>query len=80
VASRAISVRLDDESSRALDELTRGGRDRSEVVRKALIDAAAARGSASIAAEAAVLASDADDRAEKAEVGALMEDLRAAVR
>jgi predicted transcriptional regulator len=78
MASRAISVRLDDESSRALDELTRGGRDRSVVVREALIHAAAARGRASVAAEAAALADDAEDRAEKAGVAALMEELRAA--
>ena len=76
--SRAISVRLDPEASQALDQLTRGGRDRSEVIREALVETAARRQRTALAAEAAALAADPDDRAEAEDVTALMESLRAA--
>jgi Arc/MetJ-type ribon-helix-helix transcriptional regulator len=76
VASRSISVRLDELAQRALDDLTRGGRDQSEAVREALVEAASRRRSDSLAAEAAALAADEDDRAEAARVSALMESLR----
>ena len=78
MAGRAISVRLDPEASRALDELTRDGRDRSEAIREALVETAARRERSTLAAEAAALAGDPEDRAEAADVAALMESLRAA--
>jgi Arc/MetJ-type ribon-helix-helix transcriptional regulator len=77
VASKLISVRLDDAAQRALDELTRGGRDRSEAVRLALVEASSRRRGDALAAEARSLVADEDDRAEVAEVAALMESLRA---
>ena len=78
MACRAISVRLDAESERALSDLTAGGRDRSEAIRAALVEAAARRRRDTLAAEAAALAADADDRSEAMEIAALMESLRAA--
>ena len=73
---RAISVRLDEGAQRALRVLTRDGRSRSDAIRAALI-AAARRAEPSVREEAAVLAADDGDRAEMAEVAALMEELRA---
>jgi len=78
MSGRAISVRLDREASQALDQLTRDGRDRSEAIREALVEAAARRQRSTIAAEASELAADPEDRAEAADVAALMESLRAA--
>jgi Arc/MetJ-type ribon-helix-helix transcriptional regulator len=78
MASRAISVRLDEASERALAELTRSGADQSEAVRGAIVEAAARQRHSALAGEAAALAADADDRAEVAEVAALMDSLRAA--
>jgi Arc/MetJ-type ribon-helix-helix transcriptional regulator len=78
MAGRAISVRLDPEASRALDELTRDGRDRSEAIREALVETAARRERSTLAAEAAILAADPEDRAEAAKIAELMESLRAA--
>ncbi|MGI9112696.1 MAG: ribbon-helix-helix protein, CopG family [Gaiellaceae bacterium] len=75
--ARAISVRLDPEAAQALDQLTRGGRDRSEAIREALVEAAARRQRTTLAAEAAELAADPEDRAEAEDVTALMESLRA---
>ena len=73
-----ISVRLDDDSRRALAELEAAGLSRSDAVRRGLVAAAARLGDPErLAAEAAALADDPDDRAESAEVAALMEDLRA---
>jgi len=73
---RAISIRLDAEARRALETLMRPGRTRSEAIRHALIDAAGRRRTAELAAEAEAIAADPDDRAEMAEVAALMEALR----
>ena len=73
---RAISVRLDEDAQRALRVLTRDGRSRSDAIRAALI-AAARRAEPSVREEAAALAADDGDRAEMAEVAALMEELRA---
>ncbi len=76
--ARPISFRLDAESARALDELQRTtGFDQSGAIRLALIESASRGRSTSLAAEAADLASDPIDRAEVAEVAALMESLRA---
>jgi Arc/MetJ-type ribon-helix-helix transcriptional regulator len=76
VASKLISVRLDEPAQRALEELTRGGRDRSEAVRTALIESSRRSRSANLAAEAEALAADEADRAEAVEVASLMEGLR----
>ncbi len=73
-----ISVRLDDASAAALRVLEATGRQRSEAVRFALVRAAEeVRASTALAAEAAALASDPEDRAESEQVRRLMEDLRA---
>jgi Arc/MetJ-type ribon-helix-helix transcriptional regulator len=77
VASKLISVRLDERAQRALEELTRGGRDRSAAVREALIEASARRRDDGLAAEAEALAADGADRAEAEAVLAVMESLRA---
>ena len=73
---RAISLRLDADTERALRALTRDGRTRSEAIRSAVI-AAARREAIDLAAEAQALAVDDGDCAEAAEVAALMESLRA---
>lgn len=73
-----ISVRLDEESRRALAELEAAGMTRSEAIRAGLLAAAQRlRDRGRLAAEAAALAQDEDDRAEAARVAELMEDLRA---
>ena len=77
MTSRAISVRLDDESRRALVQLTRDGRDQSDAVREALVESAARRRRDGLAEEAAAIANDESDRAEMENVAALMESLRA---
>ncbi len=74
----AISIRIDDEASRALARLEASGLTRSEAVRKALVQAAARLDQkAELAAEVARLEADETDRAEIIAVAALMEDLRA---
>lgn len=77
MASRAISVRLDDESERALAELTRRGVDRSQAIRDALVETAARRVSETLREEVARIAADPADRAEVAEIQQLLESLRA---
>ena len=74
----AISLRLDDEAFRALNQLEAAGLSRSEAIRRAIIDSAARlqRGKA-LAQEVAALEADADDRQEMLEVAAVMESLRA---
>lgn len=76
--AQAISVRLDDESERALQALEATGLSRSDAIRAALVDSARRlhRG-AELAAEVAELEADADDRAEMADVALLMESMRA---
>jgi antitoxin component of RelBE/YafQ-DinJ toxin-antitoxin module len=77
-AANPISFRLDDESAEALSVLQReSGLDQSGAVRLALIEAAQRRRRASLAAEAEALAADPADRAEVAEIRALMDSLRA---
>ncbi len=78
MAGSSISVRLDQEAAAALARLEASGMSRSEAIRKALIEAAAARKrSAALAAEAAALEADASDRREMLAVADLMERLRA---
>jgi Arc/MetJ-type ribon-helix-helix transcriptional regulator len=77
--SSAISVRLDPEALRALAQLESTGLSRSEAIRSAILDSAARlRCRATLAAEAAELEADEDDRREMLEVAALMESMRAA--
>jgi predicted transcriptional regulator len=75
--AHAVSVRLDDEVQRALNTLEASGMSRSEAIRKAILDAAAAlRRKEALRAEVAVLDADEQDREEMAEVALLMESLR----
>lgn len=74
----AISVRLDDEAEQALRTLEAAGLSRSEAIRNALVHSAnRLRRSSELAAEAAALDADEDDREEMAAVAELMESLRA---
>lgn len=74
----AISVRLDDESGRALRSLEAAGLSRSEAIRSALIQSARRlRRSAELAAEVAALEADHADREELLAVAGLMESLHA---
>jgi Arc/MetJ-type ribon-helix-helix transcriptional regulator len=75
---KAISIRLSDDAVRALGALTATGRKQSDVVREALVELARRRDRASLAVEAARLTADPADRAEKADIATMMEDLRAA--
>jgi Arc/MetJ-type ribon-helix-helix transcriptional regulator len=75
---KAISIRLDDEAQRALSALTASGRKQSDVVREALVELARRGAKAGLADEVRRLNADPHDRAEKAEVAQLMEQLRAA--
>ncbi len=76
--SHLISVRLDDEARRALAELEATGVSRSEAVRRGLVAAAQRlRDRQRLIDEVAILVDDEQDRAEAAEVAAMMEDLRA---
>lgn len=77
VASRLISVRLDAEADAALAVLSSCGLTPSEAIRSALIHAAERLHDRSLAAEAARLAADPVDHAEKQAVLEEMEALRA---
>jgi Arc/MetJ-type ribon-helix-helix transcriptional regulator len=70
-----ISLRLDVETERALEVLTRGGCSRSDAVREALIEAARRRSSDELRAEAEEAAADPADRAEAKAVLEFMESL-----
>ncbi len=75
---RAISLRLDDEAERALRTLEAAGLSQSEAIRRSLHDSARRlRRSQELAAEAAALEADEDDREEMIAVAQLMEALRA---
>ena len=77
--AQAISVRLDEEAERALRTLEAAGFSRSEAIRSSLVDAARRLSRRSeLAAEAAALEADDDDREEMLAVAGLMEALRAA--
>jgi hypothetical protein len=73
----SITVRLDEDASRALRLLTRGGVGTSRAVRDALVLAAERRERAELRAEAEALAADPVDRAEVAQLLKDMEELRA---
>ena len=73
-----ISVRLDEQAHRALAELEATGLSRSDAVRRGLLAAAQRlRDRQRLIEEVAGLATDEADRAEAAQVAAMMEDLRA---
>ena len=75
--AQAISVRLDDESERALRVLESAGMSRSKAIRSALIESARRlRRSSELSAEVAALEADDDDRDEMLAVSELMESLR----
>lgn len=74
--AKAIHVRLDDEAAEALSIVRSQGLTESEAVRVALRETAQRRRRRStVAQEVRALAADAIDRAEMAEVRALMADL-----
>ena len=76
--AKAISVRLDDESERALRSLEASGLSQSEAIRTSLLASAARlRRGIDLAAEAATLEADEADRLEMMSVAAMMESLRA---
>jgi predicted transcriptional regulator len=72
-----ITFRTDDEVDRALAELSTAGRDRSQVIRDAILASWRRQRDEQLRAEAEALAADADDRAEAKAVLAEMETLRA---
>ena len=74
----AVSVRLDDEAQRALSTLEASGLSRSDAIRDAILQSAAAlRRKRALRDEMAALEADEIDRREMLEVAALMESLRA---
>jgi predicted transcriptional regulator len=72
-----ITFRTDDDVDRALADLTEGDRDRSQVIRDAILAEWRRRQAEQLRAEAEALAADPDDRAEAREVLTDMEALRA---
>lgn len=74
----AISLRLDDEALRALNQLEAAGLSRSEAIRRAIIDSAARlQRRKALAQEVAALEADEGDRQEMLEIAAVMESLHA---
>lgn len=72
-----LTIRTDPEVERALDELTREGRSRSEVAREAILTAERAHRRARLRAEAEALRDDPDDVATSLELAAEMDAHRA---
>jgi hypothetical protein len=77
VMADTITFRPDEDTSKALEVLTKDGTPVSAAVRTALIDAARRKASEAIRAEAERLAEDESDRAEAIQVLRDMETLRA---
>lgn len=78
IVSTAISVRLDDETARALRTLEASGLSRSEAIRVAILQSAdRLRRRADLAAEVARLEADEADREELLLVADFMESVRA---
>ncbi len=76
--TKAISVRLDEDAERALRTLEASGMSRSDAIRSSLLASARRlRQREELAAEAAALETDHEDRDEMLAVAALMESLRA---
>ncbi|MCB0974061.1 MAG: ribbon-helix-helix protein, CopG family [Actinobacteria bacterium] len=77
-SGKAISVRLDDETVRALAVIQATGHSRSEAIRAAVLASARRlRRGQELAAEVARLEADAEDRAEMLAIAAMMESVRA---
>jgi Arc/MetJ-type ribon-helix-helix transcriptional regulator len=74
VPDRAISVRLDDESQRALRKLMEPGVSQSEAIRRALIGAVSSSWLVQSRADAERIANDPLDRVEIAAVRAFMHE------
>jgi predicted transcriptional regulator len=72
-----ITFRADDDVERALADLVDGDRDRSQVIRDAILAAWRTRRAERLRAEAEALAADPDDVAEARAVLSDMESLRA---
>jgi predicted transcriptional regulator len=72
-----ITFRADDEVEAALADLTSGERDRSQVIREAILASWHLRRNAELRTEAEALADDEADRAEARSVLRDMESLRA---
>jgi predicted transcriptional regulator len=72
-----ITFRADDDVDAALADLTSGDRDRSQVIREAILAAWRLRQADRLRAEAEAVAADPDDVAEAKAVLADMEELRA---
>lgn len=72
-----ITVRIDDETQRALDELTSDGTTVSDAVRAALVDAATRHAKHRLSDEIASIAADPEDRREAERVLRDMEILDA---
>ena len=72
-----ITFRTDEEVDQALAEMVNGDRDRSQVIREAIIAAWHRQRAKQLRAEAEAIAADPDDRAEARAVLADMESLRA---
>lgn len=77
VAEKAISVRLDAEAQRALETLMRDGASQSEVIRNALLIASRQEILEQMRRDAERVGVDPADRAEVAEILALMDELSA---
>jgi hypothetical protein len=78
MASRVVRARLDEASERALATLTREGRNESDAVRTALVEAAQRRRrSSGLVAEVHRLVSDPADAAERQAVMADMDSISA---
>ncbi|MEA2011138.1 MAG: hypothetical protein U9N78_10580 [Actinomycetota bacterium] len=76
--TKAISVRLDETATRALQQMEASGMTQSEAIRAALVETAARLNDKRVlAAEVAALEADDEDRAEMVAVADLMESLRA---
>ncbi|HEX6659418.1 MAG TPA: hypothetical protein VF065_15115 [Ilumatobacter sp.] len=77
--AKAISVRLDDETQRALRSLEDTGLSQSEAIRSALLTSAERlKRHSAVAAEVAALEADEADRAEMLSIASMMESMRAA--
>ena len=76
--AKAISVRLDDDAQRALRVLEASGLTMSEAIRSSLLASAERLNRRRVlAAEAAALEADEDDRKEMLSIAELMESIRA---
>jgi hypothetical protein len=72
-----ITFRSDEASDAALKELTSDGSDRSEAIRRALVESAARQRARRLRTQAEALANDADDLEEMRRVQADMAAIRA---